>query len=300
MTKEGLFRVRAVLPHFFREGQSNVYGSGRAGERLERSLALLRCLNGLWGLRHHPQDLELNLVDAKASLTSFPDLEGIPPWIEVDIHVLVNGDDYLDDALQYFGPSITIHRHYLDDPRQLALAARDFLVEHESPADLNLYLEDDLVIHDPFFPEKMLWMAEASQHQCVLLPHRYECLRTPGAPPRLYVDGTIEFEDLKGWHQPEAGVANGLFRGWQAVSFDSPVNPHAGCFGLSRLQVMRLRDEEMPCEGFIGPLETAATYTVGKFFQLLKPCSSQREFLTIEHGHPSFLGYLRQANSRSA
>ena len=300
MTQVSFLKLRAVLPHFFCEGQSDVYGSGRAGERLERSVALLRCLNGLWGLRHHPQDLELNLLDAKGGLTPSSDLEGIPPFVEVDIHVLVSGNNYLEDALQQFGPSITIHRHQLDDPRQLALAARDFLVEHESPADLNLYLEDDLVIHDPFFPEKMLWMAEASQHQCVLLPHRYECLRTKGAPPRLYVDGTIELEALKGWHQPETGVARGLFRGWQDVSFDRPVNPHAGCFGLSRLQVMRLRDEEMPCEGFNGPLETAATYTVGKFFQLLKPCLSQREFLTIEHGHPSFLGYLRQANSRSA
>ena len=285
-------KLRAVLPHFFREGQSNVYGSGRVGERLERSVALLRCLNGLWGLRHHPQDLELNLVDVKAVPTPFCDLDGIAPWIEVDIHVLVNGDDYLDDALQHFETSVTIHRHHLDDPRQLALAARDFLVEYESPADLNLYLEDDLIIHDPFFPEKMLWMAEASEHQCVLLPHRYECLRTPGAPPRLYVDGTIELEALQGWHHPEIGVARGLFRGWQDVSFDRPVNPHAGCFGLSRSQIMFLRNEQLPYGGFVSPLETAATYTVGKYFKLLKPCSSQREFLTIEHGHPSFLRYV--------
>lgn len=281
-----------MLPHFFCEGGSKVYGSGRSGVRLARSVALLRCLNGLWGLRHHPQDLELDLIKARAEMTSLSDLEGVHQFIEVDIHVLVNGNDYLLEALESFEPSVMIHHHQLEDPRQLALVARDFLVEHGSPSDFNLYLEDDLVIHDPLLPEKMLWIAEYSQHQCVLLPHRYECLRTPGAPPRLYVDGKIEQEDLEGWHRPEKGVARGRFRGWQDVSFDCPVNPHAGCFGLSRLQVMRLREEEMPYEGFVGPLETAATYTVGKFFQLLKPCWPQREFLTIEHGHPSFLGYL--------
>ena len=55
---------------------------------------------------------------------------------------------------------------------------------------------------------------------------------------------------------------------------------------------MVLRERELPCDGCVGPLETAATYTVGCAFLLLKPALANRSFLMIEHGHPSYLGYL--------
>lgn len=286
-------RIRAVIPHFFREGANPVYGSGREGVRLERSVALLRCLHGLLALRRMPQDLQLDLIAAQGQPLPAQTLEGAPLAMEVEIHVVVTGDDYLEEALTQLGPQVRLHQQELEDPRELALAARDWLVQHPQPADLNLYLEDDLVIHDRWLPEKMLWMAECSKQQAVLLPHRYETLRTPGAPPRLYVDGVIEPEELAPWHRPQPGAARGRFRGWQEALFDVPINPHAGCFGLSRQQLQRLQGEELPREGFVGPLETAATYTVGRFFTLLKPAWEHREFLAVEHGHPSFLGYLR-------
>jgi hypothetical protein len=285
--------IRAVIPHFFREGANPIYGSGREGVRLERSVALLRCLHGLLGLRRLPQDLQLNLIEAAGEVLPPQELEGAPLPMEIEIHVLVCGTDYLAEPLALLGPQLQLHQLELEDPRQLALEARDWLVQHPRPADLNLYLEDDLVIHDRLLPEKMLWMAECSQQQAVLLPHRYETLRTPGAPPRLYVDGVIEPDELAAWHRPQQAAARGRFRGQQAVSFDVPLNPHAGCFGLSRAQVTRLQGEALPREGFVGPLETAATFTVGRFFTLLKPAWAQREFLAVEHGHPSFLGYLR-------
>lgn len=284
--------IRAVIPHFFHEGANPVYGSGREGVRLERCVALLRCLHGLLALRQHPHDLELNLISAQAELLPALALQGAALPMEIEIHVLVSGQDYLAEALELLSRRVQLHSCELDDPRLLALQARDFLVHHPEPADLNLYLEDDLVIHDRLLPEKILWMAECSNQQAVLLPHRYEPLRTPGAPPRLYVDGLIEVEEFSSWHEPRLAAARGSFRGWQEVCFDVPVNPHAGCFGLSRQQLLLLRDVVLPDEGFVGPLETAATFTVGRYFTLLKPAWDCRDFLSIEHAHPSFLGYL--------
>ena len=171
------------------------------------------------------------------------------------------------------------------------MEARDWLINHPWPADLNLYLEDDLVVHDPLLPEKILWMAQQSNHQCVLLPHRYELTRNPLNAPRLYVDGPIEHH-VYDWYEPKNSFAQGRFRHYQKLDFDVPSNPHSGFFGVSREQLMRLRQISLPCDGFVGPLETAATYTVGSAFTLLKPSWDCREFLTIEHAHPSFLGYL--------
>ena len=61
--------IRAVVPHFFREGANPVYGSGRDGARLERTVALLRCLHALLELQQ-PVDLQFDLrrVNGRRSL----------------------------------------------------------------------------------------------------------------------------------------------------------------------------------------------------------------------------------------
>ena len=42
----------------------------------------------------------------------------------------------------------------------------------------------------------------------------------------------------------------------------------------------------------MGPLESAATLTVGCAFMLLKPALVNLGFLMVEHGHPVYRGYL--------
>ena len=163
----------------------------------------------------------------------------------------------------------------MEDPKQLALE-EDWLLKHPEPADLNLYLEDDLVIHDRLWPEKVLWMAECSDQKAVLLPHRYEALRVL-VPPRGCM-WMVVLTRARSWlginpRQP-----------WRAdLSGCSPCTlmsrkPSCGLFWLSRQQVERLRDEHYRVRVRWAP-ETAATYAVGTFFTLLKPAWQHREFL---------------------
>lgn len=289
-------KVRAVVPHYFAEASAPVreigagFGSRQPGGRLARSIALSRCLHGLLNLRRSKRDLQLDFrtasgVDSPASNETHE--------IKLEIVVVVCRDACLLDVIASLAPQVQVLQRDLDDPRELGLAARDWLITHPSPADLNLYLEDDLVIHDPLFVDKILWMAQRSNQQCVLLPHRYELTRRLDLPPRLLIDGDIDNDEIKAWHHPCAGIATGEFMGQKGLQFDSPSNPHSGCFGVSRSQLLVLRDRELPRDGFVGPLETAATYTVGCAFVLLKPALLNRHFLMVEHGHPSYLGYLQ-------
>ncbi|BEV35477.1 hypothetical protein [Synechococcus sp. M16CYN] len=202
------------------------------------------------------------------------------------------GDNILYEALEQFRPAATVLSFDLKDPRYLGLAARDWLISHSEPADLNIYLEDDLVIHDPLLPEKFLWIAKQSNHSCVLFPHRYELIQSLELPTRLYIDGPSNHDDITSWHQPLESAASGRFCGRELLTFDVPSNPHSGFFALSRQQTDYLACNDLAIEGFVGPLETAATHTVGRFFKLLKPALNCREFLTLEHAHPSYLGYL--------
>ena len=178
-------KVRAVIPHYFAEANAPVreigagFGSRQPGGRLARSIALSRCLHGLLNLRRSKRDLQLDFrtasgVNSPASNESYE--------IKLEIVVVVCRDACLLDVIASLAPQVQVLQRDLDDPRELGLAARDWLISHPSPADLNLYLEDDLVIHDPFFADKILWMAQRSNQQCVLLPHRYELTRRLDLP----------------------------------------------------------------------------------------------------------------------
>ena len=292
--------IRAVIPHYFQESDQPVaeigigsgFGSRAHGGCFARSLAFSRCLQGLLNLRRAPQDLLLDLRTAKASRTPEPENKDAFISVDLEIIVVVQRGAFLVDVLTAFGPQVQVLQHDLEDPRNLGLTARDWLINHPAPADLNLYLEDDLVIHDSLFAHKILWMAHRSNQRCVLLPHRYELTRRPGVAPRLFIDGPIDHEPFAEWHQPTIAVAHGDFRSDLNVQFDCPINPHAGCFGVTKHQLQIMSQRELPREGFVGPLETAATYTVGRDFMVLKPTWINREFLAIEHGHPSYLGYI--------
>ena len=146
--------VRAVIPHFFAEASVPVreigagFGSRQAGGRLARSIALSRCLHGLLNLRRSAQDLQLDLRTA-AGVATPASIESLE--IKLEIVVLVHQDNCLFDVIAPFVPQVQLLRCDLDDPRELGLEARDWLIRHPLPADLNLYLEDDLVIHDVLF-----------------------------------------------------------------------------------------------------------------------------------------------------
>ena len=46
----------------------------------------------------------------------------------------------------------------------------ELLIHHRQTADLNLYLEDDLVISDRHYLDKIAWFQELCEHRMVLMP----------------------------------------------------------------------------------------------------------------------------------
>jgi hypothetical protein len=257
-----------------------------------RAIALARCLGGVLALARGEREEILDI--AEEQLTGAPTpclparrLSGV--W--VDCHVFVTGNAWRHDVLSAFERRINVHQLELDDPMQLPAAARNFLLQDDSTvADLCLYLEDDLVIADRLYADKLLWFCERTQHQYTLMPHRYE-LTGEITAPRLFVDGPIDPEYLRGFQETREGVAQGRFWDGQEISFDLASNPHSGSFALSRAQHQRLRQEAAEAKEFVGTLETVATGTVLAAFPVMKPSWECRDFLLLEHAHPSFLAY---------
>ena len=290
-------RLRVAIPHFFREGASSNsggYGSGRSENRLPRSLALARCLGSVLGLNRATHDWILNIAERHLEPTPATALAKLP-GLQVELHLFVCGEDWLQEVVELFGPRLQLHILELVDPMQLPLAAVRHLLDFPAPADLNLYLEDDLIIQDPRYADKLAWFSQRTEHRFVLMPHRYEPT-VANAPQRLFVDGPIKPEGQVEpvWASDEVVVANGRFWDGQELGFVQASNPHSGSFCLSAPQLEKLRSAKWPPAEFVGPLETAATGTVLPHFPVLKPNWSCREFLALEHGNPSYLRQLSE------
>ena len=291
-----LCRVSVAIAHYFRETSKEIgYGSSRVGARLARQVALSRCLGSVLGLGRLPKDVILNMAEqvievAPSRQDSTTQLEGVV----VDVHLFVTGDAYLQEICDYFAPRITLHRLELEDPRTLPMAASHWLRhQQESDAHLHVYLEDDLIIQDPYFFDKQVWFTERTQHQFVLMPHRLEpCLID--ASRQLCVDGPVKLvgQEEQVWSDQEQQIARGTYWDGRSVGFALASNPHSGSFCLSERQRQHLKDQNAVPNEFVGPLETAATGTVWQHFPVWKPMWPDRDFLSVEHGHPSFLGYI--------
>jgi hypothetical protein len=286
-------RVQVCIPHYFREHADasenpNGYGSLRRGARLERSIALSRCISNLVNLQRASHLCVLNhhrgRIDHRLGHNVQEDLE-------IRITICTDGKNQLDDVLDLHKGRIEILKLTPENPRNLPLATRDHLIHASHDADLLCYMEDDIIIHDSEFFDKQKWFLNKTNHSFVLMPHRYERINHPHAES-LLVDGCLS-PDLDGrFTKPERNAATGHYMSVQPVSFDVADNPHSGTFTISTIQADQLRSTYLPTEGFMGPLETAATLTVLHRFPVMKPSREYWQFLRVEHGNPSFLPYL--------
>ena len=64
---------------------------------------------------------------------------------------------------------------------------------------------------------------------------------------------------------------------------------HSGCFGIFGHSCCR--EFELLRDGFVGPLETAATYR-GLRLPAAEAILDKPSVFDDQHGHPSYLGYL--------
>ena len=291
-----MLRVRVGIPHFFREesaGSSSGYGSGRIGNRLARSIAFARSLGALLACNRSCQDWILNISQREMELSPQATCVDYVEDIHVEVHVFVCGEFFINDVVDLYRARIHVHRVQLDNPIHLPLAVVRYLLDTASPADLTLYSEDDLVIQDPHFFDKLAWFHQTTDHKYILMPHRREPA-VARAPQNLYVDGPINFRGLsEAIHSnDESLVFHKQYFVGSDIQFVEASNPHSGMFCITDRQLVKVRDAQWPPALFVSPLETAATGILLPHFPILKTSWACRNFFEIEHANPSFLSYL--------
>jgi len=218
---------------------------------------------------------------------------------QIEIKVITDGEHHILDCVAE--PYKGLFQMVITQPKtgkHLGFEAQKFLASRlDQGYDMYGYMEDDLVVHDPWFFRKINWFREQVGDDCLLLPHRYELYPEPHAVDRFYIDGPMHDNELK---QIIADPVPALAADWPGgkMFFESPANPHAGCFFLGAGQLLHwLRHpswQDGDCS-WVSPLESAATLGIAKTFRLFKPSMVQAAWLELQHWGRSFHGLIGQS-----
>ena len=274
-------KTLVVIPHFFRT-RRDAASYGSEADATPRLRALLRCLEGLrqsfdaeaQGLLHGPSR---SVLPANESFAS-----------SVDVVLCTTGDDHLAREIP---AGLCEHVTTRADSRLLGYECHDVLSQRRALYDWFCYLEDDLLVADSLFFDKLTWFRSWAPAGALLQPNRFERHSTPKAR-KVYIDGvpaqtemSAPFQDPT--HEPE--LRNHFLR--RELSFRKTENPHSGCFFLCAEQLSRWI--EAPgfldrSSDFAGPLESAATLGLMRAFDVYKPAPANASFLEVEHLDPRY------------
>ena len=210
----------------------------------------------------------------------------------IDIKVITDGKHHVLDRLDT--PYRGLFQMVVAEPaspKHLGFEAQRFLASRlDQEYDLYAYFEDDLIVLDPWFFRKIDWFRSQAGDGCVVFPHRIELASEPHSVDRFFIDGPMPESDLR-QIIPEPEAAIGAQWPGGTLYFESPRNPHSGCFVLSRTQMYHWIQQPHWQDGdcsWVSPLESAATLGIAKTFRLFKPVMAQASWLEIQHWGTSF------------
>lgn len=283
-------KVLFVIPHYYAPG-NGFYGS-TGTDPASRVAALERVIGGLhqtlgsrqafllWLQQHVEGKGNGHVIKANEATLS-----------HIDVAVCTIGDSHLLSSLN-LPNGMYHHQKSSSDPMLLGFAAHRVLRDHLGRYDWYCYLEDDLLISDPFFFNKLEWFVSQYGAETTLSPHRFERSLTEPAH-KLYHDGSVRPDFTTAWQDvTDRQYLNAEMLG-KPIRFERWPNPHSGCFFLNARQMEIWASRPYFGDGdssFAGPLESAASLGIIKTFRQYKPSPTNASFLELEHLHPRYLG----------
>jgi hypothetical protein len=226
---------------------------------------------------------------------------GFGPERTIKVLVVTTDDgSHLIDRLAAVRPLFSHVERHIEDPRLLPFECRSVLAEHLGEFDEYAALEDDIIVADPMFFDKLHWFRAHAGSDAVLMPNRFERLDGLKAyiDPVLSPQETASFQDL--------GAAREIRLSWTSVGevvLRQVDNPHASCWFVSAEQMARWSQHPgfaTPSDEFISPLESAMCPAVGGPFRLYKPVAPRPDYLEVEHVNHAYLEMWALPDDRPA
>jgi len=278
-------RILAAIPHYYRPTRQGRYGSLRAGAET-RLVALSECIMGLRRTLGTAQ----GIIDI-ASRTAHHANQALAATL--DIVVCTCGEEHLLNRLRLPAGSFR-HLPTAAMPGLLGYSCHELLLENLGRYDWYCYVEDDIVVADPLFLDKLAWFCSLAGNDALLMPNRFErAWRGPLA--KVYVDGDLRPDVTRPFlADGPRPVVTGSLMG-RSVRFVPALNPNSGCFFLTGDQMRKvaaLPGYPAPDASFVGPLESACNLAVMRALRIYKPAVENAGFLEVEHHAQAFAGLV--------
>jgi hypothetical protein len=275
-------QILFTIAHFFRPDSKGKHASQRKNPQ-PRIQALTQNITSLHQLFGKSQSI-INIGQRLA----FPANQ--PQHNQLDIIICTTQDCHLLDQLCL--PS-HFYQHYPTqaEPLLLGFECQTVLRDNLGKYDYYCFMEDDLILHDPWFFVKLNWFTQQASDLSLLQPNRYE-VSINNLTDKAYVDGdllprvTAPFQNVQ-----EQAELKGKIMG-MPIKFHRALNPHAGCYFLNVNQMAYWVKQEHFLDrdtSFVSPLESAATLGIMKTFRIYKTVPQQANFLEIQHSGTGFL-----------
>lgn len=277
-------RILVTIAHFFKPN-SGQHASQHKDPR-PRLQALTLNIAGLHQLFGKAQN-----VISIAQLLTFPANQ--TQAHDLDIVVCTTQYNHLLDEL-----SLPYHfyKHHPTqaEPMLLGFECQAILRDCLGQYDYYCFLEDDLILHDPWFFAKLNWFTQQAGDASLLQPNRYE-VSSNALISKAYIDGdlaprvTAPFQQIQEQFKIEGQIMG------VPIAFRRALNPHSGCYFLNANQMAHWVSQPYFLDrdtSFVGPLESAATLGIMKTFRVYKPVPEQANFFEIQHFGMKFLGLI--------
>lgn len=278
-------KILITIPHYY-NANNDKHGSGRKDPK-PRVNALSTCLFNLHFLFGNSQCMinikDKNIVSVNTNSKN-----------EIDIIICTANQKHILEHLNLPQNFYTQQNSELENPKYLGFECQKILKENLGKYDYYCFMEDDLIINDSLFFEKIKWFNKSTESLNLLQPNRYE-VSTRGRVLKAYVDGDINPRATASYQNiQEFSHLHTNFLG-QKIIFQRPLNPHSGCFFLTQEQMKHWVNQPYFLDmdaGFISPLESSATLGIMKTFRIYKPTPQNANFLEIQHYGDAFLGLI--------
>ncbi len=278
-------RILFTIAHFFNPEGQGKHASQRKDPQ-PRLTALTSCLTALRGLYSQSQCM----IDIREYAT-IPVNQNQAHDVEI---VICTTQNYHLLPYLRLPPNSFLHHATNVEPMLLGFECQAVMQAYLGQFDYYCYLEDDLILHDPWFFVKLNWFTQNAGYQNLLQPNRYE-ISASGLVPKVYIDGdiipqaTAKFQNIQEQPQLTGKIME------QTVSFHRALNPHAGCYFLNAEQMSYWGSQPYFLDrdtSFVSPLESAATLGIMRTFRIYKSAPTHANFLEIQHFGSSYLSLL--------
>lgn len=278
-------RILFTIAHYFNSSEAGRHGS-QAKDPEPRIQALTICIANLHQLFGKSQRI-INIAQRLALPANQPQAS------DIDIVICTTQDCHI---LAQVRLPLHFYKHHPTqaEPMLLGFECQAVLRDCFGQYDYYCFLEDDLILHDPWFFVKLNWFTALAGDLNLLQPNRYE-VGIQNLFYKAYIDGdlaprvTAQFQNVQEQPELQGRIMN------TPVVFRWTLNPHSGCYFLNAKQMKHWVQQPYFLDrdtSFVGPLESAATLGIMRTFKVYKPTPQHANFLEIQHFGTAFLSLI--------